>query len=356
MIKKLVKVKEKYDEIQEMLIDPDLLSDQKRYVKLAKESKNLEPIANLFDAYVKVSSSLEADRKALNDETDEEMKAMLSEEIELAEAKLKELEAESEILLLPKDEDDEKNVIVEIRSGAGGDEASLFGAEVMRMLIKFAEGSRYKVEMMDVSETELGGVKDATFMIKGAGAFARFKYESGVHRVQRVPDTETQGRVHTSTITVAVLPEQEDIDFDINEKDLKVDVYRASGAGGQHVNKTESAVRITHLPTGMVVASQDQRSQIQNREKCMNLLKSKLYDHFKSEKDEEYAKKRKDQVGTGDRSERIRTYNYPQGRVTDHRINMTVYSLTNFLNGDMKEMIDSLERASQKAKLEASAE
>ena len=281
-----------------------------------------------------------------------EMKEFLEAEILEAHKKIEELDEEIKILLLPKDENDDKNVIIEIRSGAGGDEAALFGSEVMRMYLKYAEKKRYKVEIYELNETELGGVKEATFKISGNGVYSRFKFESGVHRVQRVPDTETQGRVHTSTITVAVLPEVEDVDIELDEKDLKIDTCRSSGAGGQHINKTESAIRVTHLPTGIVVYCQDQRSQVQNKETALAILKSKLYDKYKTEQDEKYAENRRTQIGTGDRSERIRTYNYPQGRMTDHRINFTVYSLTEFLNGDLDELIDALTIADQKAKLE----
>ena len=280
------------------------------------------------------------------------MKSFFEQEILDGKAKKEEMEQQLKVLMLPKDENDDKNVIVEIRGGAGGDEAALFATEILRMYTKYAEAKHWRVEIIDHNETELGGTKECTFMISGNGVYAKLKYESGVHRVQRVPETETQGRVHTSTITVAVLPEQEDVEIEINEKDLRIDTYRASGAGGQHVNKTDSAVRITHIPTGVVVACQDQRSQIQNREKAMLILKSKLYDMQKMEVDEKYRESRRSQIGTGDRSERIRTYNFPQGRVTDHRIGFTLYSITNFMNGDLDELITALTMADQKAKLE----
>jgi len=255
-------------------------------------------------------------------------------------------------LLLPKDQNDDKNVILEIRAGAGGDEAGLFGMELMRMYTMWAERNRYKTETLNLTLNEAGGIKECDFMIRGVGAYSNLKYESGVHRVQRVPETESQGRVHTSTVTVAVLPELEEVEFEILDKDLRIDTYRSSGAGGQHVNKTDSAVRMTHLPTGIVVACQDERSQIQNREKAMTLLKSKLYDYYQGQKNKEYADNRKNQVGTGDRSERIRTYNFPQGRITDHRINYTAYNLPEFMNGYIDELITELKIADQKAKLE----
>lgn len=273
-----------------------------------------------------------------------------SEVLDLRE-KLAACEEALKILLLPKDPNDDKNVVLEIRAGAGGDEAGLFGAELLRMYLKYAERNRWKTEEIDSNVTELGGVKEVSYLISGKGAYSRLKYESGVHRVQRVPETESQGRVHTSTVTVAVLPEAEDVEIEINENDLKVDTYRSSGAGGQHVNKTESAIRITHLPTGIVVSCQDERSQIKNREKAMKVLKAKLYDHFASQAESAYAANRKSLVGTGDRSERIRTYNFPQGRVSDHRINLTLYSLENFMEGDLDEMVDALSLADKNQKL-----
>lgn len=351
MLEKLKSIKDRYDEVSAKLLLPEVLSDNKEYVRLAKEHKNLEPIVEKYTEYKKVKDDLLDAEEMLKSETGE-MKEFLEAEILEAHKKIEELDEEIKILLLPKDENDDKNVIIEIRSGAGGDEAALFGSEVMRMYLKYAEKKRYKVEIYELNETELGGVKEATFKISGNGVYSRFKFESGVHRVQRVPDTETQGRVHTSTITVAVLPEVEDVDIELDEKDLKIDTCRSSGAGGQHINKTESAIRVTHLPTGIVVYCQDQRSQVQNKETALAILKSKLYDKYKTEQDEKYAENRRTQIGTGDRSERIRTYNYPQGRMTDHRINFTVYSLTEFLNGDLDELIDALTIADQKAKLE----
>ncbi len=355
MLDKLKSIKERYQLISEKLVSPEILNDNKEYVKLAKEHKNLEPIVEKYDEYKKVVDDLHDAEEMVNLETGE-MKEFLENEILEGKTKINKLEEEIKILLLPKDENDEKNVIIEIRSGAGGDEAALFASEIMRMYMKYAERKHFKVEIYELNDTELGGVKEATFKISGNGVYSRFKFESGVHRVQRVPDTETQGRVHTSTITVAVLPEAQDVDVNLEEKDLKIDTCRASGAGGQHINKTESAIRVTHIPTGIVVYCQDQRSQVQNKETALSILKTKLYDKYKTEQDEKYAENRRTQIGTGDRSERIRTYNYPQGRLTDHRINFTVYALTEFLNGDMDELIDALTIADQKAKLEKGLE
>lgn len=352
MIEKCDTIKKRLSEVTELLSQPEVLQDVKKSKELGKELKNLTPIVELYDEYLKVEQNVLDATDLKNTETDPEMKSYFEQEIHEGNEKKEELEQKLRVLMLPKDENDDKNVIVEIRGGAGGDEAALFATEILRMYTKYAESKRWKVEMIDLNETELGGTKECTFMISGNGVYAKLKYESGVHRVQRVPETETQGRVHTSTITVAVLPEQEDVEIEINEKDLRIDTYRASGAGGQHINKTDSAVRITHLPTGVVVACQDQRSQIQNREKAMLILKSKLYDMQKMEVDEKYRENRRSQIGTGDRSERIRTYNFPQGRVTDHRIGFTLYSITNFMNGDLDELITALELADQKAKLE----
>ncbi|MGN1208490.1 MAG: peptide chain release factor 1 [Christensenellales bacterium] len=355
MLDKLKNIKDRYEMISEKLVSPEILNDNKEYVKLAKEHKNLEPIVEKYNEYKKVVDDLHDAQEMIELESGE-MKEFLEAEILQAKEKINVLEEEIKILLLPKDENDDKNVIVEIRSGAGGDEAALFASEIMRMYLKYAERKHFKVEIYELNDTELGGVKEATFKISGNGVYSRFKFESGVHRVQRVPDTETQGRVHTSTITVAVLPEAQDVDVELDEKDLKIDTCRASGAGGQHINKTESAIRVTHIPTGIVVYCQDQRSQVQNKETALSILKTKLYDKYKTEQDEKYAENRRTQIGTGDRSERIRTYNYPQGRLTDHRINFTVYALTEFLNGDMDELIDALTIADQKAKLEKGLE
>lgn len=351
MLEKLKNYKEKYDYLSQEVIKGEVISDNKLYKKLMKEYTTLEPIVALYEKLLKITNDKLLAEKLVVTEHDAELKDMLKLEIEECKEKIEELNQEAAILLLPKDENDDKNVIMEIRSGAGGEEASLFGGVLFRMYTRFAERKRWKVEILSLNETELSGIKEASFLIKGEGAYSKLKFESGVHRVQRVPETESQGRIHTSTTTVAVLPEQEDVEFEIDEKDLKIDTYRSSGAGGQHVNKTDSAIRITHFPTGIVVACQEERSQLKNRERAMSILKSKLYDHFKTQSDEEYAKNRKAQVGTGDRSERIRTYNYPQGRLTDHRINYTVYNLDAFLDGDLEELLDNLRLEYEKEQL-----
>lgn len=352
-LEKLQNIKAKFDELTAALSDPQVIADNKEWTRIAKEHADLQPVADTYAALTKVESDLSGAEAMLSDP---EMAELAAAEIEDLKAKRESLEHELKILLLPVDPNDSKNVIMEVRGGAGGEEAALFAAELVRMYKMFAEKNRWKVEDIDSNETELGGVKEAVFGITGANVYSVLKFESGVHRVQRVPETETQGRIHTSTVTVAVLPEVEDVKVEINEKDLKIDTYRSGGAGGQHVNKTDSAVRMTHLPTGIVVQCQDERSQIKNRDKAMKVLKSKLYDLMQSEADKEYSATRKNQVGTGDRSERIRTYNFPQGRVTDHRINMTLYSLPNFMNGDIGEMTEALRIADQTAKLEAEAE
>lgn len=350
MFERLAAMKERFAELNDLIGRPDIVARQDEWKKLVKEHAALQPIMEAYERYLKLKEDME-ECEAMMHDGDKEMASLAEKEYYELRDKENAVIEEIKILLLPKDPMDDKNVIIEIRAGAGGDEAALFGMELFRMYHRFAERMRWKVEDMDVTETELGGLKECTFMIKGQGAYSKMKYESGVHRVQRVPETESQGRVHTSTITVAVLPEAEEVDFEINEKDLKVDTYRSGGAGGQHINKTDSAVRMTHLPTGIVVSCQDERSQIKNREKAMRVLKSRLYDFYQSQKDAEYAANRRTQVGTGDRSERIRTYNYPQGRVTDHRIGMTVYTLPQFLDGDMFSMIEALALADQNAKL-----
>lgn len=352
MLNKIRFLKEKYLELEKEMIKPEVIADNKKYAKICKEFSDLEPISQAYDDYYAVLKTIESDKELLQVETDPDLKAMLEEEIANCEEKKSQLDEHIKILLLPKDENDDKNVIIEIRAGAGGEEACLFGGVLLRMYSMYAESKRWKVEILSINETELKGVKECSFRICGKGAYSKFKYESGVHRVQRVPETESSGRIHTSTATVAVLPEHEEVDVEINEKDLQIDVYRSGGAGGQHVNTTDSAVRITHIPTGIVVACQDERSQLKNREKAMSVLKSKLYDHFQMQLDEEYARNRRNQVGTGDRSERIRTYNYPQSRLTDHRINYTIYNLENFLNGDLDDLISNLSIVEQKEKLE----
>ena len=345
---KLKNIKAKFDELTEQLAKPEIIADNKEWTRIVKEHSELRPVAEAYDRLNKISADLSGAEEML---ADPEMAELAAAEIEELKNKRAEVETQLKILLLPVDPNDSKNVIMEIRGGAGGDEAALFAAELVRMYKMFAEKNRWKVEDIDANETELGGVKEAVFGITGANVYSFLKFESGVHRVQRVPETETQGRVHTSTVTVAVLPEAEDVKVEINEKDLKIDTYRSGGAGGQHVNKTDSAVRMTHLPTGIVVQCQDERSQIKNREKAMKVLKTKLYDLMQSEADKEYSAARKNQVGTGDRSERIRTYNFPQGRVTDHRINLTLYKLDKIMDGDIQEIIDACITADQAAKL-----
>ena len=356
MTDKLDKIIARYDFLTDEISKPEVIADNNSWKKLVKEHSSLTPIVECYKEYKKTDGELQANLSALSGETDREMLALLHEDIAASKTRLEELNEQLKVLLLPKDPNDDKNVIVEIRAGAGGEEAALFANEIRRMYYMFAEKNRWKIEEIDVEENELGGLKEGSFMVVGDGAYSKFKFESGVHRVQRVPDTESQGRIHTSTITVAVLPEAPDVAIEILDKDLKIDTYRSSGAGGQHVNKTESAIRITHLPTGIVVNCQDERSQIKNREKAMNILKSKLYDHFQTQADAEYAAARKSQVGTGDRSERIRTYNFPQGRVTDHRIGLTLYSIESFMNGDIGEMVEALRIADQTAKLQDAGE
>lgn len=352
MIEKLKALKEKFIELTAKIGDPELLKDQETWQKLCKEHADLAPIVEKYEEYLKAQKDMTEAEELSKVETDQEMIALYDDIWQTSKKRLAEIEQELKILLLPKDENDDKNVIIELRAGAGGDEAALFAAELKRMYGLFADKHRFTIEELDGNYTEGGGVKECSFMVKGKGAFAKFKFESGVHRVQRVPETESQGRVHTSTATVAVLPEATNVNIEINEKDLEIDTYRSGGAGGQHVNKTESAIRITHKPSGIVVACQDERSQIKNREKAMNWLKAKLYDYYQGQADKEYAEQRKNQVGSGDRSEKIRTYNFPQNRVTDHRINLTLYSLTNFMNGDIDEMVEALQIAHQQKLLE----
>ncbi|NLW23214.1 MAG: peptide chain release factor 1 [Tissierellia bacterium] len=351
MLEKLSFIENKYKELSEKIIDPEVMSNIEEWQRLVKEHAEIEPIVMKYREYTRAQKTLEEDKELLKDKLDDEMRELLKEEINECEELIEKLEEELKILLLPKDPNDEKNVIVEIRAGAGGDEAGLFAGDLFRMYSRYAERQGWKVELMSTSEQGVGGFKEAIFMIKGKGAYSRLKYESGVHRVQRVPTTESSGRIHTSTATVAVLPEAEDIDIEINPNDIRVDVFRSSGNGGQSVNTTDSAVRITHLPTGMVVSCQDEKSQHKNREKAMKILKSRLYDKLIREQHAEIAEERRSQVGSGDRSERIRTYNFPQGRVTDHRINMTIHKLESFLDGDIDEMIDALTTSDQAEKL-----
>ena len=343
MLDKLASVENRYEQIGVELTRPETVSDNALFTKLMKEHSELTPIVEKYREYkAACESEKEAEELLSEGGLDKDFKELV--EAELLEAKENKqiFSEELKILLLPKDPNDDKNVIVEIRGGAGGEEAALFAAALYRMYSMYAESKRFSIDVTNVNETELGGYKEISFMIEGVGAYSKFKYESGVHRVQRVPDTETQGRIHTSTVTVAVMPEADEVEVDINPADLKIDTFRSSGAGGQHINKTSSAIRVTHIPTGTVVECQDERSQFKNKEKALKVLRARLYDAAKSEHDEAIASDRRSQVGTGDRSERIRTYNYPQGRITDHRIGLTLYKLESFLNGDLDEMIDGL--------------
>ena len=341
----------RYQEVMGELQEPDVANDPERFRKLMKEQSDLAPIVEAYQEYKNCKQNVEESLMILEEESDEEMLELAKEELNDNKKRVEELEQELKILLLPKDPNDEKNVIVEIRAGAGGDEAALFAAEIYRMYMHYAESQRWKVELVECEEIGIGGMKNVTFMIDGKGAYSKMKYESGVHRVQRVPETESGGRIHTSTITVAVMPEAEDVDIQIDEKDIRIDVCRASGAGGQCVNTTDSAVRLTHIPTGIVISCQDEKSQLKNRDKALRVLRSRLYDMELQKRHDEEAEARRSQVGTGDRSEKIRTYNFPQGRVTDHRIKLTLHRLDTILNGDLDEIIDSLIAADQTAKL-----
>ncbi len=352
MFEKLSVMEQKYEEISSRLSEPDVISDNKLYTQLMREYKSMTPIIEKFREYKKADNSFNEARELLEaGGLDKDFKEMVQSEFEQSKEELERLTGELKILLLPKDPNDDKNVIIEIRGGAGGEEASLFANSLYRMYTMYAEAKGWKQEILNANETELGGFKEICFSIEGEGAYSRLKYESGVHRVQRVPETESQGRIHTSTVTVAVLVEADEVEFEINPADLKIDYFRASGAGGQHINKTESAVRITHLPTNVVVECQDERSQHKNKDKAMKILRSRLYEAAQEEHDAKIASERKMQVGTGDRSERIRTYNYPQGRLTDHRIGLTIYRLEDILNGNLDEVFDALATADQAAKL-----
>lgn len=351
MFDKLEDLLVRLEEILSELNEPGVANDPARFQKLMKEQSELQPIVDAYKEYKACQQTVEESLMMLDEESDEEMREMLKEELSDAKSRIEELETELKILLLPKDPNDGKNVIVEIRAGAGGDEAALFAAEIYRMYVKYAESRRWKTELMSLNENGIGGFKEVTFMINGAGAYSRLKYESGVHRVQRVPETESGGRIHTSTITVAIMPEAEEIDFQLDLNDCKFDVFRASGNGGQCVNTTDSAVRLTHIPTGIVISCQDEKSQLKNRDKALRVLRSRLYDMELQKRHDEEAEARRSQVGTGDRSEKIRTYNFPQGRVTDHRIKLTLHRLDAILNGDLDEIIDSLIAADQTAKL-----
>ncbi|MBP5246137.1 MAG: peptide chain release factor 1 [Clostridia bacterium] len=355
MFENLREAEKHYVEIGEQLMDPGVAGDPEKLKNLMKEHKNLTPVIEKYREYKTAEDNLFQAKELLDEGgLDAGMKEMAEEEIKTSKADIERITEELKILLLPKDENDDRNVIVEIRAGTGGEEAALFAHSLFRMYSMYAESKKYKIEVLNINETELGGVKEVSFMVEGEGAYSRFKFESGVHRVQRVPETETQGRIHTSAVTVAVLPEAEDVEVEINPNDLEIDTYRSGGAGGQHVNKPDSAIRITHLPTGIVVECQDERSQFKNRDKAMKMLKTKLLDMEREKQQNAIASERKSQVGTGDRSERIRTYNYPQGRMTDHRINLTMYSLETILDGRLDEIIDALITADRAEKLQNS--
>ena len=356
MFDKLELLVEKFEELEKKIIDPEIMKDMNVWQKLAKEHGDMKPIVEKYREYSKHKKELEENKEMLKESLDDEMKELVKEEISELEDSIEKEEQDLKILLLPKDPNDEKNVFMEVRAGTGGDEAGLFAEDLLRMYRMFADKQRWKTEIMSISEQGVGGIKEVVFLVKGRGAYSKLKYESGVHRVQRVPATESSGRIHTSAATVAVLPEVEDVDVVINQNDLRIDVYRASGNGGQCVNTTDSAVRITHIPTGVVVTCQDEKSQLKNKDKAMKILKSRLYEKYQEEQNKDIADARKSQIGSGDRSERIRTYNFPQGRVTDHRINMTIYQLDSFLNGDISEMIDALITSDQAKKMLAIAE
>ena len=343
MFDKLKAVEARYEDVSAKLADSAVINDPEQLKKLMKEHKSLSPVVEKYREYISVKKNCE-EAKALLDSSgsDKELRELAEEECLDCKERLEVLSDELRVLLLPKDPNDDRNVIVEIRGGAGGEEAALFAGVLMRMYTMYAESKRWRIEMIGANETELGGYKEVSFMVEGEGAYSRLKYESGVHRVQRVPETESQGRIQTSTVTVAVLPEADEVEFEINPADLQIDTYRSGGAGGQHVNKTESAIRITHLPTGVVVECQDERSQYKNKETAMKVLRSRLYERMIQEQTDAIASDRRAQVGTGDRSERIRTYNYPQGRVTDHRIGLTLYKLDSILNGNLDELIDAI--------------
>ncbi|MDR1001911.1 MAG: peptide chain release factor 1 [Oscillospiraceae bacterium] len=357
MFDKLSGAEQRFLDLEQMMFNPEVVNDQNRYKEIMKEHKILLPIVEKYREYKKAKQTESESRELLDaGGLDKDFRELVELEITTARADIERISEELKILLLPRDPNDDKNVIIEIRGGAGGEEAALFSGSLFRMYSMYAEQRRWKIEVMNANETELGGYKEISFMINGDGAYSCLKYESGVHRVQRVPETETQGRIHTSTVTVAVLPEVDDVEVELNMSDLKVDTYRSSGAGGQHVNTTDSAIRLTHLPTGIVVECQDERSQYKNKDRALKIMRSKLYESVLREQTDKIAADRKSQVGTGDRSERIRTYNYPQGRMTDHRIGLTLYKLEAILNGDLTEVIDALITADRAKKLEQSME
>lgn len=356
MLEKLEALKDKYIELSEKISDPETLSDSQKLQKLMKEQAQLEPIALKYNEYMDVLTQLNDSKEMLNDKLDDDFREMVKQEVKELTEQEEELMKEIKILLLPKDPNDDKDVIVEIRAGVGGDEAGLFAGDLLRMYLRYAERQGWKTEFITVNDQGVGGYKEAIFSIKGKGAYSKLKYESGVHRVQRVPATESSGRIHTSSATVAVLPEVDDIDIEINPNDVRVDVFRSSGNGGQCVNTTDSAVRLTHIPTGIVISCQDEKSQLKNKDKAFKVLKARLYDLYQQEQSAELAEARKSQVGSGDRSERIRTYNFPQGRVTDHRIGMTLYRLDAFLDGDITEMLEALITSDQAEKLQEVSE
>lgn len=341
----------RFEELMSELSEPDVANNPERFRKLMKEQSDLAPIVAAYKEYKQCKQNIDDSLAMLEEENDEEMRELAKEELNESKSRLAELEQELKILLLPKDPNDDKNVIVEIRAGAGGEEAALFAAEIYRMYVHYAERRHWKVETLEADETGIGGMKSVDFMVTGAGAYSVLKYESGVHRVQRVPETESQGRIQTSTCTVAVMPEAEDVDVHIDEKDIRIDVMRASGNGGQCVNTTDSAVRLTHIPTGIVISCQDEKSQLKNKDKALKVLRARLYELERAKAHDAEAEERRSQIGTGDRSEKIRTYNYPQGRVTDHRIKLTLHKLDSIINGDLNEVIDSLIAADQAAKL-----
>ncbi len=342
MFEKLAFIEEKYEELSQKISDPEIIADQNQWRKLCKESSDITPIVEKYREYKEAVKAIDEAKEMLQDNPEKDFEEMLLSEIDENNEKISVIEEELKILLLPKDPNDEKNVIVEIRGGTGGDEAALFAGSLFRMYSMYAENKNWKIDIMNSNATELGGYKEITFTVEGQGAYSRLKYESGVHRVQRVPETESGGRIHTSAATVAVLPEVEEVELDINPNDLRIDVFRAGGPGGQCVNTTDSAVRITHIPTGLVVSCQDEKSQHKNKDKALKVLRSRLYEHMEAQRNDAISKERKSQVGSGDRSERIRTYNFPQGRVSDHRINLTLYKIESIMNGEIDEIIDSL--------------